>query len=475
MRIAVAPVLALTGLMIVGGNAAAKPVRLAIDAPNHAFTAPVAGAGVSNVIFLERCAGGCSVTKADKNDARALTSSILPNSGTFNITEFEDASGAKGSVADAEWAMLVSCVRDVYSPFAVEVTDVKPASGTYHLAIVAGNPQEVGLANNVLGVAPLTGNCAAVDNAISFSFANAHPQTDPTQHMLNVCWTVAQESAHAYGLDHEFEFVSGRSACNDPMTYRNDCGGQKFYRNFYARCGEEVVRECRCTSTQNSHKTLLQLFGAGTPTSGAPSLQVTTPSLGGGPLPANVIAIASAKRGIARMQLFLNGFPMFEISGAEFGGAGQPESTYGLLPPPTMPDSIYDLFVRASDDLGIATDSIPVTVTKGEPCVSADTCLANQKCEAGRCFWEASVGEIGDECTFPQFCKSLQCRGTADLQICTQTCVAEDPDGCPSGMSCSSGVCFFVDGGCCSASPGGWMPAGLLAFIVLLGLSRRRK
>ena len=36
----------------------------------------------------------------------------------------------------------------------------------------------------------------------------------------NICALVAQETAHAYGLDHAYEFSDGRPACSDPMTYR---------------------------------------------------------------------------------------------------------------------------------------------------------------------------------------------------------------------------------------------------------------
>jgi uncharacterized protein (TIGR03382 family) len=293
--------------------------------------------------------------------------------------------------------------------------------------------------------------------------------------VLNVCWTAAQESAHAFGLDHEFEFTNGRSACNDPMTYRMDCGGQKFFRNLSAKCGEEDERECRCTTTQNSHRTLVQLFGAGTPLSTPPVITMTIPSGSGGTLPANVVVTASAQRGIQKLALFMNGFPMTEISGAEFGPEGQPESGYGLVPPANSPGSIYDLFVRAYDDLGTFTDTPTVTVTHGTPCVTADTCLPEQNCDAGRCFWDPPVGEFGEECTYPQFCKSLLCRGTADLQICTQACDPEDPLGCPSGTDCVSGVCFPVDGGCCSTSREGWMPAGMLAFLVFAGMLRRRR
>ena len=82
--------------------------------------------------------------------------------------------------------------------------------------------------------------------------------------MNNICWTAAQETAHALGLDHEYVFSDGTSACNDPMTYRMDCGGQKFFRNKAAQCGEVGVRTCRCGGSQNSHVKIRGVFGDGT-------------------------------------------------------------------------------------------------------------------------------------------------------------------------------------------------------------------
>lgn len=446
--------------------------RLIVDAP-----APVATAAkVSPVIYLERCRGGCRVTGGD--DDAAAFQSRLANSGIYTVSEFQNAAGQTGAAADAEWDLIVRCMKEVYSPFAVEITDQRPAAGTYHVAVVAGSPPDLGYDLSVLGVAPLAGNCAPLDNVMSFSFANAHHQTDVADRVINICWTAAQESAHAFGLDHEFEFVhDGRSACTDAMTYRFDCGGQRFFRNAQARCGEDAPRACKCSGTQNSHKKLLSVFGPGTPITTPPELTLTNPPPGTTELPANVIVTASAQRGIAKVELFLNGFPMVELAGRPFGPLGQPEDSYGLLVPADAPDSVYDLFVRASDDLGVSTDTPVVTVTKGGPCTSADACLADQQCVDGRCQWPPAVGELGESCTYPQFCKSLVCAGADDQAICTERCEPEDPTGCPDGMSCQAdGICLFADdsGGCCSAAAGsGWRGGGLA--LVVLGLVLRRR
>ncbi|MBS1119934.1 MAG: hypothetical protein H6Q90_2162 [Deltaproteobacteria bacterium] len=465
--------------------------RLTVVTPVEAYAPQNAAATISPTLYLERCIGGCVVHGGSINDARTMTSSI-PNPGDYNVTEFENATQQTGTAADAEWGMFVDCMKEVYSPFMVSVTDQKPAPGvSYHLALVAGNPPEVGLGNDILGIAPLAGNCAAFDNVISFSFANAHRQTDPMDRALNLCWTAAQESAHAFGLDHEYSFLDGRSACNDPMTYRFDCGGEKFFRNDTAKCGETEERACRCGATQNSHLKILSVFGPGTSIVPAPTSLVTTPaasSEAASSLPATVISSAFSKRGVAKVELYLNGFKWAEAKGGAFGRNGQPASAYGLTLPPGVPDSVYDVVARAYDDLGTFTDSAKVTVTKGAAggCASAEACLAGQKCEAGKCFWDAPIGEVGDACTFPQFCKTGQCQGTADQQICTQSCIPGVSDSCPAGegLICvaqgqGQGICFFGEegGGCCSTSNGnGWVPGGLAAFALgLVVFGRRRR
>jgi hypothetical protein len=451
--------------------------RLTISTPVDAFTPH---AGISKTIYLERCRGGCTVTKSNTNNAQTMESSIPQQAGSSVLSEFVNRDGMAGTAADAEWAELVQCLREVYSPFDVTITDDKPLTGTYHLAIIAGLPQQIGFGSDILGVAPLAANCSPQDNVISFSFANAH---GPTLRVENLCWTAAQESAHAFGLDHSFKFTDGRSACNDPMTYQVDCGGQRFYRNQTATCGEFEQRPCRCGATQNSHGKLLATFGGGIPITGNPTAAITTPQIGQ-PLPPVVVAAAGSKRGVARVQLLVNGFPWAEVPGEKFGPNGQANpASYGLAVPASLPDGIMDLQARAYDDLGAYTDSAILTLTRGAPCTSADTCATGQKCEAGKCLWDPPVGELGDSCEYPQFCKTLRCEGTAERKICSQACVPGAAGECPDGLSCIEtgpeiGVCYFEDGGCCSVAferrvP--WAHLGLSALLVGLLMRRRRR
>jgi hypothetical protein len=437
---------------------------------------PAVPALVSHVLFLNRCIGGCIITTGGSNAANHM-SSIPTGAGPFTVTAY--------AWGDAEWAQVLQCMKEVYSPYDVTVTDVRPTSGTYDEELIAGNPTDIGLTNDILGIAPLTNDCSPLDNVISFTFANHHAQTD---RVLNVCWTAAQEAAHMYGLDHEYQFVDQTSACDDPMTYRNDCGGEKFFRNKTAQCGENTVRSCHCGATQNSHKKLLDVFGPGTPITGPPTSAITFPIANAQLMFGQAVtADAGSPRGVEQIALNLNGYSWVTKPGAPFGLEGQPNpSHYAFAVPSDVPDGIIDIVVKAYDDLGAETDSAAITVTKGAPCASADTCAYAQRCDSGRCLWDPPTGEIGDSCTYKQECKSDLCEGPPNEQICTTTCSPDgsDPDAptCPDNLPCvqvsggSGGICFHPQGGgCCSAGAGDPWRAGAFAAVILGIVLRPRR
>ena len=465
-------------LAVLAGTADAEPRRVIIDTPPQSLAEQAAPA---TVLFLNRCTGGCQVTSNGTNDARNQKTSILPG-GEYLISEFQNDTGMTGAAADTEWAAIVACVQEVYSPYNITVTDVQPADGViYNEAIVAGKPSETGEGPDILGIAPLANNCSAEANVISFSFANQHATDGRVD---NICWTAAQESAHAYGLDHEYQFTDGASACSDPMTYRNDCGGEKFFRNKRAQCGESKVRNCKCSNTQNSHTMLLGIFGAGTPTTPPPQVTLTVPTAGQTTI-TNGIAIhanASSKRGVAHVELYLNGSRWLDDAGVPFGPTGQPASDYAFPLPSNVPDGVIDIAVKAYDDLGIVTATPTVTVTKGSPCTTSDQCLKDQSCDSGKCEWPAPTAELGASCTYDQACTTWQCTQTNDGQKCSQPCSIDEPTSCPKDFDClgdaQSGFCWpAASGGCCSVADSGgaiWGHVGAAALVASL-LMRRRK
>jgi hypothetical protein len=456
----------LAALVVIGGTAfAGNPTR------THVVVIPARPIDVvPNVIYMNRCAGGCTIKKGGDDEARTDTSTIPVGNGPFPVTEFQ--------WGDAEWNELVTCMKEVYSPFAVTVTDVRPADTVdYNEAIIAGTPAELGLPNTFGGIAPVMANCNPVDHAISFSFANLF--TEPFERVHELCWVAAQEVGHTYGLDHEYQYFNGVSACNSPMTYRSDCGGQKFFRDLTASCGENGVRECACSHQQHSHQWLQTVMGAGTPIT-TTQVAVTAPAegatIGDGE---TVHALASAQRGVEKVSLLLNGYRWLELSGVAVGPTGQPEADYALKLPADVPDGVIDIEVIASDDLDV-TATAKVTVTKGAPCTSAAACAEGQLCENGRCFWTPPTGETGDSCEYPQFCVSGRCDTIDGESHCTVECNPTFNSDCPTGFDClgegTDGVCWPpASGGCCSAgdrTP--WAPVGLAAMVFAFVLRRRR-
>jgi MYXO-CTERM domain-containing protein len=483
----------IVGILFIAGGAGATP-NTAVTRPG--FHDPTAAEPIiSPYIYLNRCVGGCQVHESGVDDARAQDSSI-PCSGnaqcsggscmcsqhtakTWTIHEFTDSAGQTGAPADADWAAILHCVQEVYSPFNIIVTDQLPAGGlSYNEGIVAGNPADIGFGTaGILGIAP--GGCDPQDNAVSFSFANSYVGS---ARVAEICATAAQETAHAYGLEHVYEYPDHSSACNDPMTYRPSCG-QQFFRNAAATCGEYAPRACFCGGTQNDHVKIKALFGPGTPITAPPHIAILTPAAGATIVNGTTVqASGSSQRGIAKVQLWLNGFNWVEKTYTPQGT--QPDSAYPLSMPASVPDGVIDIVVKAYDDIGVETDSAKVTVTKGAPCATAASCAAGQKCDAGKCYWDPPTGQLGDACTYSQFCVSDICQGTADKQICTESCITGVTGACPTGYDCidtggNSGICFPTpaSAGCCSAAghDSAWLHGGLSLAVLGLVLRRRRR
>jgi len=423
-----------------------------------------AGSDISKIIYLDRCIGGCTITPGTE-DARASTSGLVD--GTTYLSEFQ--------WGDTTWNEVVACLRDIYKPFDVEITETDPSPMFHHRAIIAGTNTEFG-DMSILGVAPLYSNgsvCIAANNVISFTLANSH-----TNNAQYICETAAQEMAHAFGLDHEHD-------CHDPMTYLPGCS-PKYYRDASFDCGRIDVEPCLCGGLkQNSHRKLMAIFGPG-PGVDPPAVDI--------PLPADgatvengftTYATANDVRGNLRAELRINGYRWLS---ADADQAYAQDTTYRFALPGGVPDGYLDIDVRAYNDLSVAGDAT-ITVLKGAPCTSAATCADGQSCNDGRCAWPPPTGELGDPCTRVQDCISDLCPANGGEAYCSQECIPGVADGCPEGFDClqagvGQGFCWPAGGGgggCCSVegSRGGhrttWLELGLFAAVMLLVSTRRRR
>jgi hypothetical protein len=409
-----------------------------------------------DTLFLDRCVGGCQILSGG-NDATSDHSSIPSSNKT--LSEFQ--------YTDEIWNAVVTCVEETYAPYGIEVVTVEPTSGNYNEVKVAGSPAEMSLEPTTLGIAPMAGDCSPQVNWIAFAFANAHG-SDP---VLELCATVAHEAGHIYGLDHEFD-------CKDPMTYLTGCG-QKWFINEDIRCGEfedEGDRNCRCGQTQNSHTHLTSALGEGTL---PPPATVSIPYPTDGSMVSNgftVFGEIDEPRVIHRVEFWLNGFPWKITDGQRDVAA------YSFVAPGNVPDGVIDIEVRSYNDLEVM-GSTSITVQKGAPCTSADTCLDGQECSEGRCAWPAPTRVQGETCAIDADCVSYLCATDGENNVCAERCLIGVDGACDDGFTCleadGQGICWpsdlLDDGGCCDASGGD--PRGVLLLGTLVGLAftRRRR
>ncbi|MBL9017922.1 MAG: hypothetical protein JNL83_27295 [Myxococcales bacterium] len=443
------------------------------DAPNNPFVVPserpqatyrfidpglggmdqpqVSAAATSNVIYLNNCKpNGCQISPGADN---ALTNrSSIPDQAS-TVQPF--------AYSDAVWQQVVQCVRATYAPFGVQIVTDRPASGNYHMAIVAGVPQNVQMQQGVGGVSPFS--CGYIHNAISFSFSNVYGGN-----VDDICWTVAQETAHSWGLDHKFDN-------RDPMTYLQSGPSRKVFQNQAGQCGEYNARQCQCGgSTMNSYDAIMKTFGSSTPT--PPTVKITAPLEGdnvpmGFPIRADIMDDIGASKAELR------------IDGNLVSTLTTPPWVWNA--PASVGQGNHTIHVKGFD-IGGSSAEATVKIVIGAACKKPGDCASDQDtCVDGRCVaGEGTTGGLGSTCTKNEECKSGQCGSDgAGNSYCVENC---DPmgNGCPSGFGCISsgangGVCWpgaGDEGGGCSANTdgrGGLAMLGL-GFAALLITRRRR-
>ncbi len=416
---------------------------------------------VSPILFVNRCQGGCTITKGS-NDARLNTSSIPPMSGSFTLSEFQ--------WADEVWDQTIACIREVYGPYNVQVVTEDPGQAFHHEAILAGTATELGLGPGIGGIAPAA--CQPLDNVISFSFANQ------SGNALEMCWTLAQESAHSFGLpNHVFD-------CADPMTYLGGCG-QKFFRDKGLQCGRFEPEPCSCGgSVQNSHRELRAAFGDGTQPP-PPDVSVLLPADGATVIENfPVFAIATDKRLVDRIELWINGTKYLEQEGHDYFNRN---NDYNFNTP-NHPDGYMTIEIKAFNDLG-SEGIASIRVLKGAPCTNTDACFDGQSCNDGGCAFPPPTQAVGEECIRDEECILGLCSPTSGTRYCAVECTPTVSGACDDGFDCiaspafdQGGFCYPQNaggGGCCSVAGGhrhGELP--LIAFGLFLGvimvLRRRR-
>jgi len=406
----------------------------------------------SRIIYLNRCKNGCTVYPGNE-DSLTQHSSIINNTGTIQPFAYSDTT----------WNSIVACVKATYAPFDITVTDVDPGNVDHWETFVAGRPQDVGMQSGVAGVSPFT--CGVIRNSITYAFANVQGG-DVNQ----ICWTVAQETAHSFGLDHEY-------LASDPMTYL-DGSLPKRFQNQTAQCGRYQVESCLCGgSGQNSYKMINSLFGLATPT--PPTVTITKPTNGAQVQPGfGVVANIDDDQGINKGELYVDGKLIQSLNTPPFA----------FNAPADLGDGSHHVEVRGYD-LQNTPGSAFIDVVIGAPCTKPGDCGADKTCVDGRCVAAPGTpGGLGETCTDPTMCASGICGNDgAGNSYCTEQCDLS-ANGCPSGFTClptggTTGVCWpggdnGSTAGGCSAEGGdasGPMMIGLGLLFGLFFMRRRRR
>ncbi len=411
----------------------------------------------SNVIYLNSCKpNGCQVYPGGNNStATPITSSIPEQVSTVQPFAY----------SDAVWQQVVQCVKATYAPFGVEIVDQRPASGNYHMAIVAGVPQDVQMQQGVGGVSPFT--CGYIPNAVSFSFANIYGGS-----VDDICWTVAQETAHSWGLDHKYDN-------KDPMTYLTSGPSRKTFQNAAGPCGEFNARSCQCGgSSMNSYDAIMKTFGGSVPT--PPMVKINEPADGSTVAPMFPIKVAITDDiSVTKAELKIDG-QLINTQTTSIGGV------FVWNAPASVGQGVHKVSVTGYDVANTPATQ-EVSVTLGKACKKSGDCDKDtDACVDGRCVAGSGVqGGLGSTCATNTECASGQCASDAEGEKhCVEMCSVA-ANACPSGFQCIStgaddnGVCWPGDdgGGCASNGSNSAAPGMLLVFglgVVLVTRRRRR-
>jgi hypothetical protein len=429
-------------VVLVATSAHARPVGHVIRVPARPR---VAEAPSSNVIYLHRCSlAGCTVHAGDIDDSRTGTSSIAQGDRTIGAF----------TQSNETWQLLVQCVKDTYAPYNVTVTDVDPGDVPHFENMIGGRPSD--LRDDIPGaggVAPFS--CDEITNAITYTFDVYGP--DP----LALCWTAAQETAHAFGLEHEL-------LQPDPMTYLG-ADLPKRFRDIDAQCGEYAARPCECPGrpTQNSYRMIVGLFGPGAPS--PPEVMITSPADGKKVQPGFTIdVVASDDVRVDHVELYIDG-ALAQMVTAE---------PYSFTAPADLAIGTHTIEARAIDVQG-TPGSATITIDQGEPCTAAHGCEGTDVCVMGNCVpGPEQGGGLGVVCDRNTDCLSMMCAdGGEPLEHCVEACDVATKGSCPASFDClpagNGGVCWpAADGGCCDA---GGAPPLLLALGAFVLVLRRRR
>jgi uncharacterized protein (TIGR03382 family) len=294
----------------------------------------------SKIIYLNK--NGATLIPGD-NDSRLQHSSIP--TAQVAIPAW--------NVSATNWATTVSCMKDLFSRFDVQVTDVDPGNVPHMEALFGGSPQQVGMDANTAGVSPFTTDCSIIENSIVFTFTGAFNMTP-----REACEVMAQEVAHSYGLDHEM-------LAADPMTYL-DYTGNRAFQDQAVSCGEYSARACgingsTCRANQNSVSLLKERLGSSTTGTDtvAPTLSWSSPVNNATVPPGfEIHASATDNTAVTGAKLKIDGTQTDMKTGA---------GPFVFVTSTTLAEGTHTVIIEITDGTNIKSETRTYIVKKGAP------------------------------------------------------------------------------------------------------------
>ena len=453
--------LGVAALALAAGAPAARaevqPARAWIWEPARAAAAPVS----SHILFLNRCTAGSCVVAQGATDATADPARSSLGHGVLSAF----------SRGDATWRTVVECMREVYAPFHVEITEVDPGATPHFEIMFGGKPQELGLAAGVGGVSPFS--CAPfIPNALVFVFDVWGDAAE------ELCATAAQELSHSFALDHAtepsdpmtyFPFKGRRHFMNAPLQCGSDCDANHRSPLGAACTGPDLQNHaCACgngAQTQNDVQVITALFGGGL--APPPLVAIGWPRVGATVEPGFAVsADISGESPIAAAELRVDGLLISRVTAAPYAFTG----------PAALADGTHVVEVTGFDAAG-GVGRARASVIVGRGCASAAECPhGTDACIGGRCVaGPGTPGGLGETCAAASDCVSYLCATADGAAYCAEAC---QPGQCPGGFGCRSdghggGVCWpgIDDRGGCAAGGG---DGGAGALLALALFARRR-
>ena len=446
----------------------------------------------------------------------------------ITVPPFDFADYSQQLTRDQIISDVMNIARKFYADFNVDLVTVRPQSGDYVMTAVGGLPDLIDqpCANNscVAGLAPLDcqpGNPiqynAGGDIEVVYAFsatAKYFGQQPYDSMILDLAVTVAQETAHSYGLGHSDNMQDVMYPQETGKTVGFLSGGYADNNNCAAGQGQ-----------QDAHALLLQILG---PNTGSPA-DVTPPTVKiTSPRDAAVVPRSFAVSIDAADDVSVDHIDVQVAGPAQSINVRLDKAPYQTMI--TVPsDGAWALSATAFDAAGNSTaDTINLSVASsaklafGAPCTSGGQCqsavcsggVCSQmcgKCPSGYVCDAKSVcekstgaksdggtatqpGSVGAACAANGDCDSMICAEVSGFHYCTAACDPSNNATCPDGMVCTDfgpptgALCNFGGGsggsssGCAVAVGGGgrldngstsWAIALLFA-LALAGIARRR-